>query len=618
MRSLSRHLAGLLVATASLSAQFPATSATNAPIANASGDQAVPKLAVTADGGSWIAWFDGSVGGYAVRIQRLDRNGYEQFPHNGLLVSSNPQSTSLVDWDLITDSSGNAVLTFTDTRAGGDLDVYAYRISPSGQFLWGANGIALSNDAHYEANPVVAEMTDGSFVFAWMRSVTGAVARLGVQRLDPSGLPQLGANGIEIFGGTTDDPGFVGIVPSVNGHFILTWIRDITPFSAPRHLWAQRYDSAGTPQWGTAPVQVFNSSALPIAYKPDMIPDGSGGAWLAWHVSVGSFYQSRVQRLDAAGAEVFAHNGVEISLEPNRSDFNPSIVPLAGTGDVIVFYNKRDAGQAQWGIGGQRVTATGSLAWGTNGIEYVPFDSTVEEVPRAVATSNGAMCFVEQGVPGQNAGVNGLVGFRVDGAGTPLWTPTVLTVAATPSGKDKLRVAPVPGDGAVLVWNDSRTDINDVYAQSVRGDGGLGPLPASFTAYGCGLNPSNSLTLVGGAPSIGGGFSLAVVDPTASFAPGASTFLALAALPPVGFPCGIPLGNTGMAPGTTGELLVDLGTLLVPLIGGSPYGTTPSTFGLTVPALPWLVGIDVFSQAAVIDAAGRVGLTQGGVIHIGP
>ena len=111
MRSLSRHLAGLLVATASLSAQFPATSATNAPIANASGDQAVPKLAVTADGGSWIAWFDGSVGGYAVRIQRLDRNGYEQFPHNGLLVSSNPQSTSLVDWDLITDSSGNAVLT---------------------------------------------------------------------------------------------------------------------------------------------------------------------------------------------------------------------------------------------------------------------------------------------------------------------------------------------------------------------------------------------------------------------------------------------------------------------------------------------------------------------------
>lgn len=618
MRPISRCVAGLLVVAVSLSAQFPSTAATNLPLANLTGDQAVPKLSPRADGGSWSAWFDGSAGGYAVRLQRLDRNGYEQFPHNGLLVSSNPQSTSLVDWDLITDTSGNAVLTFTDTRAGGDLDVYAYRISESGQFLWGANGIALSNDGNYEANPVVAEMTDGSFVFAWSRSVTGSVARLGLQRLDPAGLPQLGANGLEIFGGATDDPGFVGIIPSLNGHFILSWIRDITPFSAPRHLWAQRYDAAGTPQWGTAPVQVFNSSALPIAYKAEMIPDGSGGAWLAWHVSVGSFYQARVQRLDAAGAEVFAHNGVEISLEANRSDFNPSIVPLAGTGDVLVFYNKRDSAQAQWGIGGQRITSSGALAWGNNGIEFVPFDATVEEVPRAVATSNGAMCFVEQGVAGQPAGTNRLVGFRVDAAGTPLWTPTVLTVAATPSGKDKLRVQPASGDEAVLVWNDARTDINDVYAQNVRGDGGLGPLPASFTAYGCGLNPAGSLTLVGGTPSIGGGFSLSVIDPTSSFAPGASTFLALAALPTAGFPCGIPIPNTGMIPGTTGELLVDLNLLLVPLIAGSPYGTTPSTFGLSIPALSWLVGIDVFSQAAVIDASGRVGLTQGGVIHIGP
>jgi hypothetical protein len=96
-------------------------------------------------------------------------------------------------------------------RTGGDLDVYAYRISESGQFLLGANGIALSNDGNYEANPVVAaaEMTDGSFV-SWSRSVTGSVARLGLQRLDPAGLPQLGANGLEIFGGATNNPGFVG------------------------------------------------------------------------------------------------------------------------------------------------------------------------------------------------------------------------------------------------------------------------------------------------------------------------------------------------------------------------------------------------------------------------
>lgn len=154
-------------------AQWSSNPVTNQPIADLSGDQAVPKLAATLDGGAWIAWFDHAGANYDVRLQRVDANGYEIFPHNGILVSGNAQNTSLIDWDLITDSFDNAVLTFTDIRAGGDLDVYAYMISPTGSFLWGANGVTLSNDANFEGNPVVAEMDDGSFVFAWSRSVTG-------------------------------------------------------------------------------------------------------------------------------------------------------------------------------------------------------------------------------------------------------------------------------------------------------------------------------------------------------------------------------------------------------------------------------------------------------------
>ena len=34
------------------------------------------------------------------------------------------------------DWADHAVLVFTDTRAAGDLDVQAYKISPTGEFLW--------------------------------------------------------------------------------------------------------------------------------------------------------------------------------------------------------------------------------------------------------------------------------------------------------------------------------------------------------------------------------------------------------------------------------------------------------------------------------------------------
>jgi hypothetical protein len=365
-------------------------------------------------------------------------------------------------------------------------------------------------------------------------------------------------------------------------------------------------------------VQVFNSSALPIAYKAEMIPTVRGGAWLAWHVSVSSsFYQARVQRLDAAGAKVFAHNGVEISLEANRSDFNPSIVPLRERGDVV-FYNKHDSAQAQW-----------ASADSNRPPEHSRGETTASNSSRSTRRSRRfrvrwrprtAPCVSwSRASPGSRRAPIVSSGYESTPRRYPLWTPTVLTVAATPSGKDEIRGCNPPGDEAVLRV-ERRTHRHQRRLCSERAaNGGLAPRGRSPPTVRTPSIPQACVTLVGGAPFDRRWFRpFSVIDPTASFAPGASTFLALAALPTAGFPCGIPIPNTGMIPGTPGELLVDLNLLLVPLIAGSPYGTTPSTFGLSIPALSWLVGIDVFSQAAVIDASGRVGLTQGGVIHIGP
>lgn len=599
-------------------AQWSANPVTNQPIADLIGDQAVPKLAATLDGGAWIAWFDHAGPNYDVRLQRVDANGYEIFPHNGILISGNAQASSLIDWDLIGDSSDNAVLTFTDIRAGGDLDVYAYRISPTGAFLWGANGVALSNDANSEGNPVVAEMDDGSFVFAWSRSVTGSQGRLVMQKLDPAGSPQFLPAGIEIFGGATDDPAFVGIVPAIGGEYILSWIRDTTPFIAPRHLWSQKFDASGTALWGAAPVVVYNSAGLPIAYKPEMMSDGAGGAFFAWHVSVGSFFQGRVQHLDQNGAALWPVQGVEISLELSRSEFNPSMVPVAGTGDIIVFYNKRNSGQSLWGIGGQRISSTGALLWGTNGIEFVPYDAITEEVPRAVPTSNGAMCFVEQG----NFNTT-ILGFAVDLFGFPIWGNTAQVIASTSSPKDKLRAVAAADGAAIVAWSDARVDTNNVLIQNVEQNGMLGLLPATATPHGDAVNPPNTLVVVSGTPAIGANFTVGIDDPAGTMTAGNSiSALAVAALPTPNYPNGIIVPNLGMsAPGAQGELLIDTSTLIVPPIGGPVWigAGNPAPFAFLIPALPVLVGLTVEMQGVLVDlGTARVGLSNGLTIRFGP
>ena len=131
----------------------------NLALADRPGEQVIPLVAGTSDGGMYVAWFDNSGGSYAVYLQRLDRDGVEQFAHDGILISNQPQDTALFGWDLTADSSDHAVLVFSDLRNGsGSLDIAAYRIAPDGTFVWGPNGVSLSNNADFEPAPVVAEM----------------------------------------------------------------------------------------------------------------------------------------------------------------------------------------------------------------------------------------------------------------------------------------------------------------------------------------------------------------------------------------------------------------------------------------------------------------------------
>lgn len=148
---------------------WPSDPDVNLPIGELAGAQSVVKSAASPDGSVWFGWFDNASGSYQVRVQRVDFLGNETFAHNGLVVSAHPQSTSLNDWDMIADAQGNAVLVFNDTRAGSDRDIYAYRISPGGQFLWGPHGVTISANDDFEPDPRVVQTSTGEFVVVWPR-----------------------------------------------------------------------------------------------------------------------------------------------------------------------------------------------------------------------------------------------------------------------------------------------------------------------------------------------------------------------------------------------------------------------------------------------------------------
>ncbi len=597
MRNLAQ--APLLLVLVSLVAnapsQWPSSPAANVSVADGTGEQVLPKIAATLDGGSYVGWFDNRAGVYEVRLQRLDRDGVEQWAHNGIVVSNNPQSTSLVDWDLICDSDDHCVLTFTDTRAGGDLDCYAYRVTPVGTQLWGGNGVAVSNNVDFEANPRVVEATDGDFVFTWVNSGTRTVR---VQRLDRAGLPRFVQDGVSLLGDTGATPGFVQMVASDSGSVILTWMRAIA-FTAQRHLHAMKFDSLGNAVWNAGVrLPIFDQASVPIAHQHKMQPDGIGGAYVSWHFAVGSAFTARVQRLSSAGAEVFAHNGVDLSTNANNK-FDPAMAVDVASQSVIAYFNERNAAQSQWGISAQRLDAAGTRLWGASGVTLVPVGAITYVAPQAAAYAGGAMGFVfEQSLGGTALALRA---FQLDFNGVSSWAAPIY-VSNFVSDKLRLQAMSSASGNATLAWTDLRTAGGDLVMQTIGSNAQLAPVLGSSLGYGCGINPPSSLVSTG-APSLLGTVNFAIDNPLGTQAPFSLPLLVMTTSPLASYPCGVPLPGYGMAGnGASGELLVDLSTqalswILPPWLGVGQ----PSSLQVTIPYDVAFVGAQLYFQGALID-----------------
>ena len=146
-------------------AQWPSDPATNMAMTTTSGEATDPHIVVTSDGGCYVSWWDNTSGHYCMYMQRLNANGDIMWAPDGLLISNHAQNSWLTDYTLNVDNTDCAILAVNDIRAGGDWDIYAYRINQSGEFLWGPDGLTISNDAYEDAFPQVLITSGGQHRF---------------------------------------------------------------------------------------------------------------------------------------------------------------------------------------------------------------------------------------------------------------------------------------------------------------------------------------------------------------------------------------------------------------------------------------------------------------------
>ncbi len=117
-----------------------------------------------ATGMTYIQWFVLSSSGMRPMMQLYDNQGIAQWQENGIIISTNQNSTALYGTALEVSSDGCALVAFADSR-NDDMNPFIYKISQTGEFLWGDNGVQLSNSEAYRI--YVYPCNDGSAWAAW-------------------------------------------------------------------------------------------------------------------------------------------------------------------------------------------------------------------------------------------------------------------------------------------------------------------------------------------------------------------------------------------------------------------------------------------------------------------
>ena len=333
------------------SAQWPADPALNLPLGDGTGDQVVPHIVALADGSCYTGWYNNSSGNYDVALQYLAADGTD-VAHGGLIVSDQPQNSWVMDWALIADSAGNAIVAFADIR-GGSSNIHIYKIAPDGTFLWGADGIDITDNNDDKGPPSLTETNDGDIVVAWYAGPAVGDAAIRFQRLAPDGSLRYAANGLAASEPADTFPAGALMVPCDADGFIIGYV-PVYSFMANRQIKAQLFGAAGHTLWQDYKM-IMDDATVPMGHYFNMMSDGQDGALFSWTVASGLDFTVRAQHLDGIGIESFTHNGLLVSTQTSYSQISPDMTFEPVTGEMTVLYIQQNGGQTE-----KRVLASGS------------------------------------------------------------------------------------------------------------------------------------------------------------------------------------------------------------------------------------------------------------------
>jgi hypothetical protein len=419
------------------------------PVSTAAYAQQYPVVTADAAGGVIVAWHDTRSGQYDIYAQRISSTGEPVWSFDGVAVA---QAAGSQKFPVITtDGAGGALLAWKDDR-GGNYDIRAQRLGPDGNKMWGPDGVVVCAAADVQQDVEIVDDGLGGAILVWRDFRAQGVPQLFAQRLSGAGVAQWAVNGVAI--GTTKQHYSVSLLADGAHGAYVAWYdwRNGNNFD----IYAQRLGPNGQPAWAAAGVAI--STAAGNQMYPRLASDGQGGVFLGWYDARSGGYDIYLQRLTSGGAVAsgWTAGGQAVCVAPN-DQFEPVMTADGNGGVFVAWYDNRST----VGVYASRLDATGQLmsGWPANGLKL---NQTPSTRPAIFPGTEGAIV-AWHGTPGSTNLDVLATEVTTDGQIASGYPSDGLYLCTAPGDQTRPQGISLSNGDVVLAWSDMRSDAGDIY-----------------------------------------------------------------------------------------------------------------------------------------------------------
>jgi hypothetical protein len=200
------------------------------------------------------------------------------------------------------------------------------------------------------------------------------------------------------------------------------------------------------------------------ASQPHIVAAPDGGFYVSWNSSSSGGFDIRLQRLDANGNELWAHGGVLVADRGYGFTYDYGLA-VDAAGNAYLSYNCCVNNSLSEHIVVSKVTPSGTLAWGANGVTVMTGDT--EHVYNAFVTvaSDGDAVVAWTSDSGARAQ-------KLDPNGNVLWAANGVLITQPSGNKFVADIEPSLNGDVIVSWSNQSGSGNILRAQRLASANG--------------------------------------------------------------------------------------------------------------------------------------------------